>query len=697
MKLKRLELRDFRQFQGVNELEFASEEAHNVTVVFGANGSGKTTLLNALTWVLYGQLSRDFLYQDQLINEQTWANANVGEPVTAQVRLIFEHEDQIHSLTRVVTAQKPSADSRQTGLSESIHLSTIDSSGRSREIKGAEDFVNSLLPKKLHHFFFLNGERFEHLHSDEAYQDIESAIKVLLGVEIMERALRHLPEVERKLMEEYSSIGGADVQAINSEIIRAENSMRAAHETVSEIEKEQEARQERIIAIEERLRELESAKDLQRRRDEARAAFDKADAEIDRSRDQLAREISDLGFLAFIQPLVAKTLSTYEDLRLKRELPKTFKSQFIDDLLENGTCICGSDLSEPGPCREAVLEWKNRAGMPGVDEAWQALCARAKAMPQDAARLAERLDSLDKTVTRARVAKTQAEEELSAVSTQLESAAEDDIATLETKRQTLEREQRRDSERIGAYRKEITDSEQLIAAWKRDRDRAVADNRKAATAKRRVEAVEEVQDLLNDLRSIRIDEVRRELNSKIKETFERIIYQDYSTTLTDHFRLVLQKTVDGRRIPVARSTGQGQILVLAFVGALAAMARERATTRARTAAQMLNLPAGGVFPFVSDAVFGTLEDTYRREIASALPELAPQVVIFVSKAQGLGVVESELRTRVGHEYVIQVQTPKASAQPETIELAGRSLPYVDIRPHEPERSRLVAVRGDEDE
>ncbi|MFD0538755.1 AAA family ATPase [Actinomadura luteofluorescens] len=249
MKLRKLELKNFRQFQGTTELEFASDETHNVTLVFGANGSGKTTLLNSLTWVLYGELSRDFLFHDRLINEQTWAEARVGETVAAEVRLVFEHEDAEYTLVRGVTAQKSTLESKQTSPATSVHLNVIDSSGRSREIKAPDDFVNSLLPKKLHHFFFLNGERFEHLHSDNAYEDIESAIKTLLGIEIIERAIRHLPEVERTLREEHSAIGGADVQALNSDIFQAEATIESALKAIEGIEKEQEARDERIEAI----------------------------------------------------------------------------------------------------------------------------------------------------------------------------------------------------------------------------------------------------------------------------------------------------------------------------------------------------------------------------------------------------------------------------------------------------------------
>ena len=54
MLLKKITLKNFRQFKGVQSVEFATDPQKNVTVIMGENGSGKTTLAQAFTWCLYG-------------------------------------------------------------------------------------------------------------------------------------------------------------------------------------------------------------------------------------------------------------------------------------------------------------------------------------------------------------------------------------------------------------------------------------------------------------------------------------------------------------------------------------------------------------------------------------------------------------------------------------------------------------------
>ena len=54
MILRKLEVTNFRQIYGTNEISFAPPGDSNVTVILGTNGGGKTTLLNAFVWCLYG-------------------------------------------------------------------------------------------------------------------------------------------------------------------------------------------------------------------------------------------------------------------------------------------------------------------------------------------------------------------------------------------------------------------------------------------------------------------------------------------------------------------------------------------------------------------------------------------------------------------------------------------------------------------
>jgi DNA sulfur modification protein DndD len=195
--------------------------------------------------------------------------------------------------------------------------------------------------------------------------------------------------------------------------------------------------------------------------------------------------------------------------------------------------------------------------------------------------------------------------------------------------------------------------------------------------------VEAAAKLFQQVLDLRTHDVREQLDAKIREVYSAISNKPYQPELGEDFRLTLCDAGGG--MPVAKSTGENQILSLSFVGALAALARHG---HEETSGSLFTT-SGGIFPIVMDAPFGTLDETPRREVARGLPQLAPQVVIFVSKAQGLGAAEEELRPRVGRSWVIHYLTPKDDVTPESIELSFGSVRYVDLATDGVERAEIV--------
>ena len=53
MLIKKLKLKNFRQYIGEQEIQFSTDREKNVTVLIGVNTSGKTTLVRAFEWILY--------------------------------------------------------------------------------------------------------------------------------------------------------------------------------------------------------------------------------------------------------------------------------------------------------------------------------------------------------------------------------------------------------------------------------------------------------------------------------------------------------------------------------------------------------------------------------------------------------------------------------------------------------------------
>lgn len=55
MKIKEIELNNFRIYNGKNVIDLTTSDARNIVIVSGENGFGKTTFLMSIVWCLYGK------------------------------------------------------------------------------------------------------------------------------------------------------------------------------------------------------------------------------------------------------------------------------------------------------------------------------------------------------------------------------------------------------------------------------------------------------------------------------------------------------------------------------------------------------------------------------------------------------------------------------------------------------------------
>ena len=59
MRIKSIELNNYRLYKGINKISFSNEKEKNIFLISGQNGFGKTTFLHSLLWCLYGRLVID--------------------------------------------------------------------------------------------------------------------------------------------------------------------------------------------------------------------------------------------------------------------------------------------------------------------------------------------------------------------------------------------------------------------------------------------------------------------------------------------------------------------------------------------------------------------------------------------------------------------------------------------------------------
>lgn len=231
MKLHSISLTNFRQFKGEQRFDLRSDTLRPVTLLFGANGAGKTTFLNAFTWALYGSMSEDVEEQQRLVTDSVWRSTPVGDSVEVSVEVVFDHEGQDYRVLRRGRMRKESDE--QPPITPEVQLWTTQPDGSSETVRAPQEKILSVLPRSISRFFFFNGERIENLVKKGAYSEVQQDIKVLLDLEQVERALAHLPKVDRKLTADIRKHGGdkaSEIQRTIDELRERETSLRDAAE-----------------------------------------------------------------------------------------------------------------------------------------------------------------------------------------------------------------------------------------------------------------------------------------------------------------------------------------------------------------------------------------------------------------------------------------------------------------------------------
>jgi DNA sulfur modification protein DndD len=674
MRLLSLSVENFRQFHAPFRIQFAIAEDRNVTVVYGANGAGKTTFLNAFTWCLYDKFTPAFEKPEHLLNEQAWSEAPRGSDVSCKVTVEFDHDGRRYEIHRVTTHRKQDSSELQVVRDSELSIDVTEEGGSTTRVKVPDQVIGQILPARLSSFFFFDGERIENLVKPEAYQEIQDAIKTVLGLEVVERAIKHLGTAGKKLESELKEVATpetqkhiADKQGYEKDLDAKRSDKEKALANIEALKKDQ-------SAIEEKLRGLEKAKSLQEKRDGLQKEFDDNEVSVVAVRKELARKCSRHGYLAFSKGLFESVVITLNSHRDKGEIPSPMKRQFVEDLLERGECICGTPLTEGTGPYDKVKGWKEHAGLADVEEAWTRLCAHSEDLQSTRDELFQFLNEKNSFLAARIAARTLLKQKLTAIGEALGSTESEEVRQLEDRRHRVVEQEDQFKKLIWNLDGEIEKLDKEIKEKERQIQASQVQESKEKKARLRVQAARKAREIFERILQVRTDDVRCQLDERIKSTYSKISYKAYTPGLNDQFHLQLTKAVGSADEAVAKGTGENQILSLSFVGALADLARSRLGDGGR-ANQNIGFQ-GGIYPIVMDSPFGSLDENYREQVAGAIPLLAPQVIVFVTKAQGLGEVREKFKSRIGREAVITYFTPKAEVEEEVIVLDGKQYPYI---------------------
>lgn len=364
MRLLRAQFENFRLLRDLT-LEFPNDPNRKLTVIRAANESGKTTMLHALQWCLYGDLGLPDKGEGFRLHPIGW-NIAAGRRVPITVTIEFEIvkfnkvqgklKESRNNYRIIRSAFEDIKGKEWSRQSSTVQLFLLSDTG-SRPIDPPEAFINEELPPELREVFFTDGDRaLSFIEQDVAQstkrERVQRAIRSLLGLGVIEDALRHVKKAAAEANRQAKGVGG------NTELAEIANEIDSMTNEVIKYDAELRKADEQFVAFDEKLRDIDKKiESVLRRGDRDKLRQDleginNAIAKLNIAIYTANKEHSQL-FKSealgsdILSPVLKKAFGKLKDLHDKGKIPNT-TVPVLEERLSTEVCICGESLKEDG-------------------------------------------------------------------------------------------------------------------------------------------------------------------------------------------------------------------------------------------------------------------------------------------------------------------------------------------------------------
>lgn len=656
MLIKYIQIDNWRSFYGENNFLVSVDPVKNVTLIRAENGVGKTSLLAAINWCFFAILPTDSEFEDpnSLVNK--YAVEHDGS-YTTKVSIDFIHENKEYRAFR-------SYDQR-TQKTQPLKLIELMDGGEVPSLKDNPDrFINSVIPKEMAPHFFFYGEATSRYTGATGARKFGEAVKGILGSTVARMALDDLKKAMADYNRQASDSSSSEAQHAESAIENAEAKIGSYRLELDKSEKEINSADDRIDRLNQELAGAKPAKEAQARRVRLETNFAQKESEKAKA-ELLARSwVHRYATSVLAEELVVECGTVLREEDTRGKLPAPYDEKFVAEILEDEMCVCGRPIEKDSVEFENIKALLDTAGdqvvMTRVMDTTNALGR----LEQKAANAWVEFERNNDDLRRVERELLRLDADIQEISKELANNPLTDIQDKEAARTRAQQQKRQAEDRKADIVVNIKQLEATKAKSATLRDELI---KKSDAAKRFVKRVQLAAALTArlELRLHAEEELARSaIEDQIDKIVQKFMRKAANIKLDKQYQLRLY---DETGSEVAKSTGENQLLGLAFTGAIANYAKER-----ESRADDILLP-GTVAPLVVDSPFGHLDPTYRKGVAEFLPDLASQVILLVSTSQASDVVMATLEAKIGHEYVL--------ARHNRVDGAGKQKETITIRDH----------------
>ena len=198
MIFKSLTLENFRVFEGIHNINLSVRDGEPIILFGGLNGAGKTSILTAIRLALFGKSSLGRVkskkaYEDEMRGFIHKSNGKQCKYSSIQLQLSYSKlgVDYEYQITR-------SGGGEIGNLNEKIEIQENGQILSELDSVQAQSFLNDLIPLGIADLFFFDGEKIKSMADDEDGHVLVEALKKLVGIDLIDRAIHDTGVVLRK-------------------------------------------------------------------------------------------------------------------------------------------------------------------------------------------------------------------------------------------------------------------------------------------------------------------------------------------------------------------------------------------------------------------------------------------------------------------------------------------------------------------
>lgn len=654
-------MKNFRQFYGEQAIQFSTDSDKNITLIHAENGVGKTALLNAIKWCFFEETTLNFSQKEKLLNNHARDNGDTSYYVSIEFEENGEYfycERGYNDLSK--NYFKMTRDDFETGV---------------RPINDPELFINSILPKEMSEYFFFQGEGVGSFTKAKVghNREVKEAIQNILGFKTAQQAIDDLGDIKKDYRKEVAIRNkGSELAKLSEEISKLEQEKIAKDSRLSKCDKNIGMYEQLISDIDEKL--ANSNSNAVKQNHQNRAKLDKQKnvltERIKGKEAEKVRLIKMYGAHIFAKKLASQALDFINEEEFKGTIPAPYNENLVRQILDEHACICGAPIHDGSEAYNNISKLLKNAADP--DQGNRVIRAREtlKSIQTKNEGAKSHLLANQKDLIELHNNLEDTKRELEEISLRMTEFNIDEIVSLENQRKS--HQQHKDTEYRTQGRLEV-ETDRL----KKTIDVKQSEINQLQAQSTGIDIYQESLDILSEVESLLINTLQKaeessfnELSKLINDTLDLYVRQDFKAKIdkeTFNIRLI-----DNQNRSVAMSDGQQLLLSLTFISSLIQLAATRKNAQGEI------LTPGVIAPFVIDAPFGVLDNTYKGNMAKSIPESVEQVVFLLSSSHWEGTVEENIRGRVGKEYnlVAEVASPQGSKQLNPIYIKGNKIDTV---------------------